>query len=311
MLGWAVMAIYYSNLPAPFRGIAGLVFGAGALAILLLTRPPSRGKMAFLLIWTAVLVWWLTIPPSNNRQWQRDVALLPYAEINGNTITLHNIRNCDYRSEEDYDVHYYDKTLDLDDLKTVDLFLVYWGSPMIAHTMMSFGFNGNYVCISIETRKEVGEVYSNIKGFFKQYELTYVVADERDVVRLRTNYRHEDVYLFRLKVTPEVARSVFLDYLREINSLKEHPEWYNALTSNCTSNIRGHTKPFNPNASWSWKLIVNGYLDEFAYATGHLNQSLPLPELKKRSYINPTAQGADKDPAFSKIIRANLPGLGP
>jgi hypothetical protein len=192
----------------------------------------------------------------------------------------------------------------------VDLYLVYWGSPNIAHTMMSFGFKGDqYVCISIETRKEVGEGYSTVKGFFKQYELTYVVADERDVVRLRTNYRHEDVYLYRLNAPLEVKHKVFLDYLRSINSLKQQPEWYNALTSNCTSNIRGHTKPFNPNASWSWKLIINGYLDEFAYAKGTLNTSLPFPELKKRSHINPQAQAADNDPAFSRLIRVGLPGV--
>ena len=143
------------------------------------------------------------MPPSNNRDWQPDLATLAWAEIVGDKVTIHNIRNCDYRTETDFTVHHYDKTFDLSKLKGVDFFLVYWGSPKIAHTMMSFDFEGQgNVCFSIETRKEKGEDYSTVKGFFRQYELIYVVADERDLVRLRTNYREkgkgEDVYLYRL-----------------------------------------------------------------------------------------------------------------
>src|SRR5204863_2170724 len=159
----------------------------------------------------------------------------------GDRLAIRNIRNCHYRSESDFDVRHYDKTFDLQKLRTADLFLIYWGSPSIAHTMVSFGFDGgDYVCISIETRKEVGESYSAIRGFFRQYELTYVIADERDLVRLRTNFRGEQVYLYHLVTDASVARLVFLDYLREVNSLKQRPEWYNAATSNCTTNIRGH-----------------------------------------------------------------------
>ena len=168
--------------------------------------------------------------PSNNRDWQPDVAVLPYADITGNQVTIHNIRNCDYRTETDFDVHHYDRTFDLDALRTVDLYLVTWGSPHIAHTMVSFGFtNGDYVCFSIETRKEKGEDYSAVKGLFRQFELTYIVADERDLVRLRTNYRQgEEACLYRLQVTPEQGRKLFLDYLRRANELHEHAEWYNA-----------------------------------------------------------------------------------
>ena len=165
------------------------------------------------------------------------MAVLPYADIAGNQVTIHNIRNCDYRTETDFDVHHYDRTFNLDALRTVDLYLVTWGSPHIAHTMVSFGFtNGDYVCFSIETRKEKGEDYSAVKGLFRQFELTYIVADERDLVRLRTNYRQgEEACLYRLQVTPEQGRKLFLDYLRRANELHEHAEWYNALTDNCTT----------------------------------------------------------------------------
>jgi len=310
MTGWGIMAIWYSNLPTSLRPWAAGGFGIISLLIPLLVRPRRRGVIAFFCIFILLVAWWLTIPPSNNRNWQTDVSVLPWATIEGDMVTIHNIRNCDYRSETDYTCRYYDRTFDLGKLKTADLFLIYWGSPYIAHTMLSFGFEGQgYVCFSIETRKEKGEEYSAIKGFFKQYELTYIVADERDVVRLRSNYRKEDVYLYRLKVEQDMARKVFLDYLRQVNRIHDRPEWYNALTSNCTTNIRGHTAPYARNARFDGRIIVNGFLDEMIYERGSVNTSLPFAELKKRSYINPRAQAADKNPDFSKQIRKGLPGV--
>jgi len=309
-IGWGTLAIYYSNLPGGVRAAAAVLFAIVAAAGLVLVRPRRRAVLAYLVFFGALVAWWLAIPPSNDRDWQPDVAVLPYAVIEGDRVTIHHIRNADYRTETDYAVRHYDATFDLNKLQSADAYLVYWGSPMIAHTMMSFGFgDGRYVCISIETRKRKGQEYSAVKGFFKQYTLTYIVADERDVVRLRTNYRHEDVYLFRLKAPRDFIRKVFLDYLKEVNSLQERPEWYNALTSNCTTDIRSHMAPYNPNAHWDWRIIVNGYIDEHLYEQGAIDRSLPLAKLKKRSYINPTANAADNAADFSTRIRAGLPGF--
>lgn len=310
MTAWASLAIYYSNLPDSLRPVSAIAYGIMALSIFLFIRPRPRAVMICMVMFAIVFMGWLAIPPGNDRDWQPDVAVLPYATINGNKVTIHNIRNCDYRTETDYTVRHYDKTFDLAKLQSADLFLSYWGSPYIAHTMFSFGFgDGNFVCFSIETRKEKGEAYSAIKGFFKQYEITYVVADERDLVRLRTNYRHEDVYLYRLKASPEVIRKVFLDYLREVNRLKETPEWYNALTDNCTTALRGHTAPYNPNAKLDWRIIVNGFGDQFLYEQRVLDQRLPFGELKSLSRINARGQAADQDPRFSQRIRDGLPGI--
>ena len=309
-LAWATLAVYYSNLPPWCRPAASAIFIAGQFVILLLVKPRSRKFLACGLLWAAVLVWWLLIPPSNNRDWQRDLALLPGAERHGNQLTVHNIRNCDYRSETAFDVRYYDRTFDLDRLRSVDLFLVRWGSPHIAHTMFSFGFEGDqYLCISIETRKEKGEAYSTVKGFFKQYELTYVVADERDLVKLRTNYRGEQVHLYRLQTDMQTARAVLMDYFATINSLRDRPEWYNALTSNCTTNIRGHTRPYAGNKPWNWRLLLNGHLDELIYERGAVDRSLPLADLNARSLINQRASAAGDAADFSRRIREGLPGM--
>jgi len=313
MAGWAAVAIFYSNLPTAIRPWAAGIFAIGSLVVLIGRYSSLRVRLGFLAAFSLVLVYWLLMPPSNDRDWQPDLATLAWADIAGEKVTIHNIRNCDYRTETDFTVRHYDKTFDLAKLKNVDFFLVYWGSPKIAHTMMSFDFEGQgSVCLSIETRKEKGEDYSTVKGFFRQYEIVYVVADERDLVRLRTNYREkgkgEDVYLYRLHVGPEFNRKVFLSYLREVNRLKERPQWYNALTDNCTTSIRKHTMPFLPNASPDWRIIVNGYIDEMLYERKRLDTSLPFAELKKQSYINPRAKSADKDPAFSQLIRVGLPG---
>jgi hypothetical protein len=291
--------------------VAG-IFATGSLLVLLGKDSNRRARLGVLAAFVMVLTWWLLMPPSNNRDWQPDLATISSADIAGDKVTIHNIRNTDYRTEYDFTVHHYDRTFDLSKLKGVDLFLVYWGSPKIAHTMMSFDFEGQgIVCFSIETRKEKGEDYSTIKGFFRQYEIIYVVADERDLVRLRTNYREqgkgEDVYLYRLNADTENARKVFLSYLEEVNRLKENPQWYNALTDNCTTSILKHTMPYNPDARFDWRLIVNGYVDEMLYERKAINTSLPFTELKKRSYINPKAQIAGKGPFFSQLIREGLP----
>lgn len=310
LAGWASLAILYSNLPKHLRPWVAGIFAIGSLVALFGRYSTQQARLVFLAACAAVLVWWLFMPPSNNRDWQPDVALLPWAEIRGDKVTLNNIRNCDYRSETDYTVRHYNRTFDLSGLKSIDLSLVYWGSPFIAHTLLSFGFDdGGIVCISAETRKETGEAYSTIKGFFRQYELTYVVADERDLIGLRTNYRGEQLYLYRLHESPDLIRNVFLAYLREINALKDRPEWYNALTGNCMTSFRINSAPYNPDARLDWRLIANGFIDEMLYERKAIDTTLPFPELKKRSLINERALGRDKSPDFSGLIRVGLPGM--
>jgi len=307
---WAAIAIYFSNLPTQsLRLILSILFPCVIITFFLCIRPFRRAFLLFLLLFGLVLVWWLLIPPSNDRQWEPMSAVLCYADIDDDDITIHNIRNFNYLSQTDFTPQYYDKTFSLSKLQTVDLYLVYWGPTRIAHTMISFGFGKEgYVCISIETRKEVGEEYSSIKGFFKQYELIYVVADERDLIRLRTNYRDEDVYLYRLKVEPNVIRDVFLDYFHHINQLSEKPKWYNALTHNCTTSIRGHTVPHRKR-SLDWRLVVNGYLDEMLYERRDVDTTLPFTELRKKAYITEKAAILDMNEDFSFNIRRGLPGM--
>ncbi|MEN6308228.1 MAG: DUF4105 domain-containing protein [Anaerohalosphaeraceae bacterium] len=308
MAMWAVTAVTYSNLPGYGLRIACIVlFLAVAAGLLWKVRPFYKAALSFGTVWGVILIGWLCIPPSNNRNWQRDVAVLSSAQIENDIITVHNIRNCDYRTETDYTVSYYDKTFDLQKLKGADLSIIYWGSPLIAHTIMSFCFEDDqYLSVSIETRKEMGEGYSAIKGFFKQYELIYILGDERDLIRLRTNFRGESVYLYRLSAKPELVREVLLDYLRSVNSLNERPEWYNALTQNCTTSIRGHTAPY-AHGKFSWKMIVNGYLDTLLYERKAIDTSLPFDQIKAISNINDKAIKAGDSPDFSTLIREGLP----
>jgi len=283
------------------------------LVALALRRWRWRALAAYVVLFAALLTWWRGIEPSNDRDWQTDVALLPYAEVDGDVVTVHNIRNLDYRSETDYTPVYYDKRFDLRKLEGVDLVASYWMGPAIAHTFVSFAFaGGDHLAISIETRKEKSESYSTLKGFFRQYELYYVVADERDVIRTRTNYRHdppEDVYVYRVQGPLENGRRLFLSYVSRMNALKTSPEFYNTLTTNCTTNIWSNTLVNAGHLPFSWKILASGYVPEYLYEAGRLDSSVPFPELQKRALVNARAQAADKAENFSALIRA-LPKTG-
>ncbi|MDK9700289.1 MAG: DUF4105 domain-containing protein [bacterium] len=310
MAVWAMLALLYSDLPGVEKAACVAIFGVMSLFAFVGKYSDYRTRLGFIVLFSIVFGWWLLLRPSNHRNWQRDVAILPSAEVNGRIITIHNIRNCDYRTETDYTTHYYDKTFDVTNIQSLDLFLIYWGSPYIAHSILSFNFNEeNPISISIETRKEVGEEYSTVKGFFRQYESIYVVADERDLIGLRTNYRGEQVYLYRLNATPDFIQKVFLDFVATINSLNVSPAWYNALTGNCTTGIRSHIVRYNEDSFFDWRVVVNGFADEMLYERKRIDTSMPFPELKKISLINERAKGIDKSPDFSRMIRVGLPNM--
>jgi hypothetical protein len=306
---WAFGALYYDFPIHGFGQWAGFLFVVVLLAALFFIRGSTKKLAAVFLAFVIVLCWWRTLKPTNDRQWQLDVAETPWAEINGDDVSLHNIRNCDYRTEEDYDVHWETRTVHLSQLNGMDLAIMYWGSPYIAHPIVSFRFADSLpLCFSIETRKAVGQRYSALRGLYRQYTLVYVVADERDSIRVRSNYRPgEDVYLYRTMVSNDQARARFKEYLSTLNSLHTQPRWYNALTSNCTTNIRTQ-RSINERAPWDWRMLLNGKADEMLYerhaiATG----GLPFAELKQRSLINQRARSADQDPDFSRLIRKDLP----
>lgn len=308
---WAAAALYFDVRVPWLRLPLASVYVLGLLAAwVFLKRRSAVGLTAG--AFALVLAWWFTLQPSQDRDWQPELAVLAYADVEGSKVTVHNIRNCDYRTETDFDVRYYDRTYDLDTLRSVDLFMVYWGSPNMAHTMVSFGFEGgDYLCFSIETRKQKGEAYSAIKGLFRQFELIYIAGDERDLVRLRTNYRQgEEAYLFRLRVSPEKARDFFLGYMRRMNSLRKCPEWYSALTHNCTTSMRMQRAAAD-RTPWDWRLLLNGHGDELLFERGMIATNLPLAELKQRSHLNARARAADKEADFSHLIREGVPGITP
>lgn len=310
---WSIAALYLDlpavRLRAPVAGVYLLALSASVwLATGLWPRLAVCG-VAFLL----VLAWWLSLKPSNHRAWQTDVAETAWTEINGTQVTIHNFRNCDYRAEFDYTCRWETRSVDLSGINGLDLFLTYWGSPWIAHPIVSFSFaDETHVAMSVETRKEVGETYSAFRGFFRYYELIYTISDERDLVRLRTNYRKgEEVYLYHTRATPELARAIFLAYARKANRLHNKPEWYNALTDNCTNNIATHVREADSDviSRWDWRLLLNGKSDELLYQHGYLAADLPFVELKARAHINAAARTANDAPDFSNRIRAGLPGF--
>jgi len=309
---WGALLLEYAGPRSDWARtalVAGFALTSVAASIaLFLRRWRWRAVGAFLILVVALLGLWSSLEPTNDRDWQTDLAVLAYATIAGDKVTVHNIRNFDYRSEIDYTPAYYDRTFDLRELKSVDIVTSYWAGPAIAHVFVSFGFPGdNYLAISIEVRKPKGEGYSTLKGFFRQYELIYVVADERDVIRLRTNYRRdppEDVYIYRTSGPNDKGRRLFLEYMHRLNALRAQPEFYNTLTTNCTTNIWTNSRVNPGRVSLDWKILASGYVPEYLYEQGRLEtMGLSFAELRERAHVNARAKAADAAPDFSRRIR--------
>jgi hypothetical protein len=309
LLLWWTLALRFAG-PGPgwLRTSLAAGYALSMLATLLLVPRRRVALGIFAAAFAVLAVWWGNLAPSAQKEWAPEVARMPRADVDGDRLVIRNLRNFDYRSETDFDVRYEDRTYDLSKLRGLDLFMSYWSGPSIAHTIMSWEFeDAPPIAISIETRKDKTQQYSAVEGFFKQYELIYVVADERDLVRLRTNFRGEQVYLYRLRAPVENARALLLDYVRRFDRLADHPAFYDALTQNCTTTIRDHVKHIDPGFRFDWRLLVNGHLDEMLWEKGSVNNTIPFPELRARSRINERALAAGSSPDFSRLIREGLP----
>lgn len=312
---WAAMALYIDLRITSIRHLAGISYAL--LIIFLAARITGHLPRFFICViaFAAVLTWWLQLKPTNEADWLLDVAEEPWGEIQGDQVILHNFRFCHYRTEKDYSCEWMTKSVDLSQLRGLDLFMSYWGSPYIAHPILSFDFgDNNYVAASIGQRKKVGQHYSVVLSFFRQYELTYEFAEERDIVAVRTNFRNEQVFLYHTVAGPEWTRKLFVEYVIRANRLREHPEWYNAFTENCTTVIfraMADIGKLPPGTSlYNLRTIFNGLGVKMLYQGGNLEGKLPLPELQESARINAAAQQIDQSSDFSLRIRLNRPGFG-
>jgi hypothetical protein len=305
-IAWSSLALHYC-MPLPGAARTSVAVALPCATLLVLWRSPRRRTAIAFAAGSVIagLAAFYAQAASHARDWVPEVSALPWTEIDGDRITLHNIRSCEYRSESDFDLRHRSDTFDLSRMTGVDLFQVYWGSPAIAHTMLSFGFDdGRRICLSVETRRERGEPYDALKGFFRQYEIIYIWGDETDLVRLRTDFRDETVYRYRLNVPIEKARTVFREYLRASNDLRDTPQWYNALLDNCTTTLIGHARPIvNPDAALDWRWFANGYLHEVMHERGTLDSSVPLEQLRRDGLVNGRAPAGLTGTDYSRRIR--------
>jgi len=311
IIGWATLAIYYSNLPWSWlRACLAVAFMAFGVWALWRSRTP-RMLLAFAGVFLGVVVWWISIRPSHHRPWRPEVAVMPRASIDGDRVRITGVRNFEYRSTYDFTPRYEEREVSLSSLTSIDFFISYWVQGPVGHTFVSFNFrNAPPICISIETRPEVGEGFSPIASLFKQFELIYVVGDERDIVRVRTNYRHDDVYLYHIRTSADNARRLFLIYLDRINELYNQPEFYHLLSNSCTINIVRYARAAGKTGTFDIRHFLNGFIDSYLYSRGIVDTTLPFAELRRRSRINDAAEAADNAPDFSERIRAAVPSPG-
>ena len=311
------LALHYSERPSGFRSLLAVIFFAIAMASwwAFFKRRRLSGLILSLLLLSGISLYWSTIAPSNDRIWRDDHALVPYAEfLDDDTVRIGNFRNFDYQSLDDYTIRYKDRVVKLSHLISVDFFVSYWGigpldhSP-VAHTFVSFNFdNAPPVSISIEARFEEHENYDPLASMFKQFELIYVVGSEEDIVKVRTNIRHEDVFRYPVNISADASRRLFLVYLGRINELYEKPEFYHLLSNNCTINVFRYANKIGRTGGLDIRLILNGYSDRYLYRSGSLDtQSHSFREFRALAHLNDLTQNAPEDTDFSALIRSRLP----
>lgn len=301
---WGAMAILIAG---PESQVQRFGMTAGFLAALPVAlyffRFSWKSFVSLSIVFAGLLFWWNTLMPTNDKEWAPEVANIPQGTIEGDILTLHNVRNFDFKNKTEFAEKWETRTYDLSKLKSLDLYLSYWSSPLIAHTIMSWGFeNGDHLSVSIETRKDKTQQYSAIKGIYKQFTLAYIAADERDLIRLRTNFRKERVYLYRLNVSKERMRQFLESYVAHMNRLVKEPEFYHALTMNCTSAIRLHSEANPDRLPSDWRLLANGHVDQYLYDYAAIRVDIPFDELRAQSRVDLEMQKLDaKD--FSARIR--------
>lgn len=313
---WVAGLLAY-QLPGPgwLKGMLLVGWGAFALTTAVAVGRARAGRWPGPLFVAALVlcgVWWLLLSPRQDRVWADDVAQrLKVVEFDGSRVVLDNVRNFTWRTDDDHDVHWERREYDLDQLRSADLVLSYWMGPMIAHTLVSFGFaDGRQLVFSLEIRKERGESFSALGGFFRKFEMTLVAAEETDIVRVRSNVRGEDVYLYRLKgMTREQLKGLFVSYLGEARKLDAAPAFYNTLTSNCTTIVYELAKQIAPGLPLDYRLLASGYFAEYARDLGVLTPGVDFATLKARGRITDRARAAGDDPRFSQLIRAGVPGI--
>jgi hypothetical protein len=310
---WSAIALWYK---APggraAKGAASAAWLAFASACLAGLRSGSHAiaLAAFIAAFAGLLIWWNRLLPSNDRNWADDVAKTVRGTVDGDRLILQNVRNFAWRNETDYTPHWETRSYDLGRLSTLEMIVSYWSHRTIAHMLISFGFeDGEHAVFSIEVRREKGQRFSEIGGFFKEFELCIIAADERDIVRLRTNVRREQTYLFRLKMPVAAMRALLLAYVEESEKLARVPRFYHTISGNCTTLVWQMLKQIVQPLPFSYRVLLSGYLPEYVYEVGALDGRFSIEELRRLGYISEKARRSDQSADFSSDIRAGLPAL--
>jgi hypothetical protein len=306
---WFALAIHYHIRQPWLRFVISLApLTVVSVSLCLLPVLPWVFSIWLTLMVIAIL-WWNSLRPKLDGDWLEGMKVLPQAEVLGNTLRISNFRHFSYSQSGEALHHYEERSFDLTRLSSIDYFLAHWSGPIIAHTLVSFGFDdGEFLCVSVEARRERWQNYSPLWGLFRAYQLIFVVGDERDIIRLRTNIRREQVYMYRLQLTQEHLRRLLSDYIERLNKLHTRPEWYNSVASNCTTNLfyQGRAK-----VPW-WvlpRILLNGLSARAMYQLKFLDQQVPFEELQSRCAIRERALAAGDALDFSKHIRSSTPAL--
>ena len=306
---WSFGAIWYSNLPEKWmRVTSAFLLPVLLLSLIICFRKRKKIRFAAIsLVFIGIIIWWSLIPASNNQDWLTQFAAMPRAVINGNTVSIENIRNFEYKTADSFVPRYINGTYKLDELKSLDMAVSYWdGNTAVAHTMLSFGFSdGRHLVLSCETRMRKDQVQGAVPGLFKQYNILYIIGTEDDLFKLRTNYRKEELYLYPTNSTPEECVKIFLSLIDRCDKLIQGPEFYNTLTFNCTTSLLPSIRKVTARHC-DIRFCLNGYSDRMAWEFGWLkhNPGESFSDYKKKHFVNQYVALEDTGLNYSQAIRS-------
>ncbi len=309
---WAVLALWFQapwGVVGRYLIVALWILGSVMLIFMTWKGWALAGMGVYVIAFSGLLFWWNSLEPSHDRHWADDLAHITTGEVQGSKVLLHNVRNFTWHSDQEYDTVWETRQYDLNQLQSVDVVTSYWGIPAIAHVLVSFGFSdGRFITFTVEVRREQTEVFSELGGFFKQFELAIIASDERDVIHVRTNVRGEDAYLYRVELSDAAMRSLFLAYVNQANQLAEQPRFYQTVTANCTTLVFKMMQSIVAGLPLDYRLLLSGYLPSYIQKMGGLQPDMNMAELRKAGRITLRAKEAGRSDDFSRVIRRGVPG---
>jgi hypothetical protein len=275
-------------------------------------RLVSRAITLLILLWLGYR--YFVLQPSNERDWEYGMDVLPHITIEGDVVHVQHVRDYRWPADGPPSSDYVDRTYDVRRLERVWFIeepftmTLFPGFKGVAHTYFVFDFQDQPpVAVSVESRRERGEQYDALRGMINEYELIYIWGMEQDLTGRRAVLEKNQLYMYPLVGSMDSGRRLFLNLADASRELETRPRFYNTLTSNCTNELAKAANQAQPGAiPPHFALIAPGYSDGFLYDLGFIPNDAPLETVRQRYAITDAVTALVDQPDFSRLLRHQL-----